>query len=87
VDRGPGRRGEAFAFEVGGDGLGAGVEPFFGQLGAQGKDAGLHHVDCGLGVGAGSAGAGFEARVALGRVPGEEFVDPLAADSIAAGSL
>ena len=87
VDRRPGRRSEAFAFEVRGDGLGPGVEPFTGQLGAQGKDAGPDRPAGGLRVDAGSARAGLEARVALGRVPGKEFVDPLAADAVAAGSL
>ena len=87
MDRRSGRRRAAFAFEVRGDCLGTGVGAFGGQFGAQGKDADPDRGISGLRVGTGFAGARLKTGVAFGQIPGEEFVDPLAADAVAAGSL
>ena len=74
-------------FEVPGDGVGAGVEAFAGELGAQGDD----EVDGGLGwsggAGVGSSGAGFEGVVTFEGVAGDQPRNPALAGPAVAGDL
>ena len=70
-----------------GDGVGAGVEAFAGELGAQGDD----EVDGGLGKSGGagvrSSGAGFEGGVAVEGVAGGHPRYPALGDPVIARDL
>ena len=70
-----------------GDGVGAGVEAFADEFGAQGDD----EVDGGVGelggAGVGSSGAGFEGGVAFEGVAGDTPLYPALADPVVAGDL
>ena len=87
ADRGAGDLVSVVVFEVPGDGLGSGVQAGGGQVGAESEDQ-LDHGDVqGARGGLGSTRSGFEGRLALGVVAGDEFGDPAFGDAVGRGDL